>query len=283
MRSCVQDRSGRRAAPHMIERMGKRRRRRRSRDSFWMQQYGGMPVWGLAAAAVAILVAAVIAVPAALTQPKVEAREPRPLPAMSQSNDAPLVAFIGDSYTAGDLIEGPAKLSGRWSAVASEQAGWEQRNYGKGGTGYTTRGPFDGGTTYSERLASLDGAFDAVIVSGGRNDTDPSTYEDAVTSFYAALREAQPNAQIFVIGPFWPNGYPTEALTREDEVVAQVAGDLGITYVSPTGAGWVTGTNDGTEPGNRVDLIGPDGTHPTAGGHAYFAERIIEEFAAQLR
>ncbi|MGY1774397.1 hypothetical protein ACI8AV_00920 [Geodermatophilus sp. SYSU D00804] len=37
---------------------------------------------------------------------------------------------------------------------------------------------------------------------------------------------------------------------------------------------WITGSNDGTILGNRVQYIGPDNAHPSQAGHDYLADRV---------
>ncbi|MEV8023414.1 SGNH/GDSL hydrolase family protein [Microbacterium sp. NPDC080220] len=240
--------------------MGKRRRRS-SRDSFWMRQYGGMPVWGLGLAVVALVIAVAIAVPAALTPPQRSEAAPRPLPSMYVPEKKPVAAFIGDSYTAGDGLADKAKE--RWTHLLSAEKGWYEKNYGTGGTGYATAGPIDGADTYLDRLSRITDEPDIVFVSGGRND-DEGAYEPSVAEFFTALDAAFPDAEIVAIEPFYDSDPYPERLTQLGELVRDEVAKIGGTYIEGAG-GALTG---------HPEWILDDGVHPNAEGHRRLAESV---------
>ncbi|MEV8023648.1 SGNH/GDSL hydrolase family protein [Microbacterium sp. NPDC080220] len=244
----------------MIERMGKRRRHR-NQDAWWRQQYGGMPVWGLGLAVVALAISAAIAVPAALTPPQRSEAAPRPLPSMYVPAKKPVAVFIGDSYTAGDGLAD--KVSERWTHLLSTEKGWFEKNYGIGGTGYATVGPIDGADTYLDRLSRIAEDPDIVFVSGGRND-DEGAYEPSVAEFFTALDAAFPDAKIVAIEPFYDSGPYPERLTRLGELVRGEVTKIGGTYVEGVG-GALTG---------HPEWILDDGVHPDAEGHRRLAESV---------
>lgn len=65
-----------------------------------------------------------------------------------------------------------------------------------------------------------------------------------------------------------------------NQIIAEEAAARGLTFVSPVDGQWITGSNDGTDPGNRVEYIGEDGTHPTVAGQAWIAEQLIASLTA---
>lgn len=191
--------------------MGKRRRRS-SRDIFWTQQYGGMPVWGLAAAMAFLAIAAAVAIPAALSQPEpAEAREPRPVPTMVQPEKKPLAVFIGDSYTAG-----AGGTKGGFAPIVAADQGWRMENLGRGGTGFLIQDldadlaqqacGADYCEAYPEMITEAAGMSpDVVVVSGGRNNAGDAGADvrEAIDEFFASLRAELPDARVIVTSPVW--------------------------------------------------------------------------------
>jgi lysophospholipase L1-like esterase len=150
-------------------------------------------------------------------------------------------------------------------------------------TGYVTDGPveFPERAPFPDRVPAVIAAEpDVVLVAGGINDTDRAYSEDrlrtAITGTLSGLQQGLPEAQIVVVGPWWPTGYPTESAEQVDDIVTEVAASLDLPVVSPIDQGWITGTADGVEPGNRAEFIGPDGAHPSQAGHDYLADRLYE-------
>lgn len=255
----------------MIERMGKRRRRS-SRDSFWTQQYGGMPVWGLTAAVVSLLIAAAVAVPAALSQPqRTEAREPRPLPTMSAPEQNPVAAFIGDSYTQG---AGAEPLSARWSTLVSRELSLAEENFGRGGTGFVTTSGREGCgldycPTYVEMVPDvIESSPDVVFIAGGQNDfsafsDDPDVVAAAVAEVYEGVREALPDATIVAVGPSTP-GEIGATVSAFDKMIRDAAASVDATYVSLIDPDVLTS-----------EMLLSDGQHVDNTGHRAISDRIL--------
>ncbi len=252
---------------------GRRRRKRRSRSNvWWRQQYGGMPVWGLGLALVALIAAVAIAVPAALTPPQRSEAAPRPLPSMFVPEKKPVAAFIGDSYTAG----AGSPQGGFVKLVATEQ-GWLAKNLGRGGTGFTQNTDQDPensrvacGLDYCESYpemipaaAKLDPAV--VVVSGGRNGVgvDPDRMQTAVDSFFTTLRDALPDAQIIVTSPLWDDEETPAWLDDLASMERAAAESVGAVYL-----------DIGQPLEGREDLVADDGIHPNQEGHAEIA-RVV--------
>jgi len=233
----------------------------------------------------AVVGAVVLGLSVAALQPRTPTVSAQERPALTAEDfttdaptDQPTAVFLGDSFVEG----GQVSDAERFVTLVSDHFGWTPVNEGEGGTGFITDGPaeFPERAPLTERVSAVvASAPDVVVVAAGINDTGRGYTDDqvraAVTQTLTDLRAGLPNAQIYVVGPFWPNGYPTESALTVNAIVAEVAASLSMPFIDPIVGGWITGTNDGAEPGNRVDFIGPDGTHPTVAGHAWIAEQII--------
>jgi lysophospholipase L1-like esterase len=201
------------------------------------------------------------------------AREPATDPA------GPLTAvFFGDSWTEGTGADSPDR---GWAPQVAQAEGWSIINTGQGGTGYVTDGPPES----PERAPLPDRVADVVardpeivLVAAGINDAgrgySNQQVTDAVEATLRPLTEQLPDARVLVIGPWWNNGEPTKSASTVNEIVQQVAADLGLPFVSPMAEKWITGSNDGTVLGNRVQYIGPDNAHPSQAGHDYLAGKV---------
>jgi lysophospholipase L1-like esterase len=180
---------------------------------------------------------------------------------------APVVLFLGDSYTAGTGLA-HADAATRWPTQLSVTMGWREVNAGCNGSGYTRQG-FRCGTTYAERLPYLlDTEPDIVFISGGVNDMGATETQiaDAVAGTYRDLQQAFPDAEIFAVGGIYFTGEERPALLQflNDEV-EQAAADIGATYV------------DIGEPLlGRPDLMADDRQHPNPDGHRVIAEATRE-------
>lgn len=239
----------------------------------------------------AVVGAVVLGLTVAALQPRTAPVSASDRPALTaedfatEANDGPPTAvFLGDSYTeAGQVVSNES-----FPVLVAQHFGWNGVNLGEGGTGYLAEGPveFPDRAPFPDRVAAIVASDpDVVIVAGGINDqeliTDDGTaFRAAVAATLDPLRAGLPNAEIYVVGPFWPNGYPVENITLANQIISEEAAARGLPFIDPVGGQWITGTNDGSEPGNRVDYIGPDGTHPTAAGHAWIAQRLIESLTA---
>lgn len=176
----------------------------------------------------------------------------------------PVVAFLGDSFTAGD---GLADRRFRWSTVLAAKAGWVEVNAGLGGTGYEAAGKASNGTAYIGRLPSVASEKPAIVViSGGGNDgpvqrDSPALVEDAVRATFAGVRKALPEARIIALSPDWGVDAPDPAIAAIDATVRSAAASVKAEYVD------LKRPLDG-----KKYLMLPDGGHPDVGGHAAIAE-----------
>lgn len=181
----------------------------------------------------------------------------------------PKVAFIGDSYTAGN---GTSSEAMRWTTRLSSTEGWAEANFGRGGTGYamddTTSGVLRPG--YSASIADVaKGAPEVVIVSGGRNDAllPIASVTAAVADFYAKLHAALPSAKIIAISPVWDASAPPESLDFIASAVKASAEGVGGTYL-----------DIGQPFKGHPELITDDKVHPNDAG----AQALADTTAAAL-
>jgi hypothetical protein len=206
------------------------------------------------------------------------AAAPAPVASTPTAEAPPRALFLGDSYT-----EPQSSLA----TVASSALGWQHINASEGGTGFLTDGPAE----FPERqplpgrvAAAVATAPDIVVVAAGLNDANPAYSETsitaAVTETLTGLREGLPEADIYVIGPFWPNGFPNDAVLQVRDVERDVAASLGLPFVDPIAEGWITGTKDGKAAGNAVQMISDDKTHPSVEGTQYLGEKVTAALTA---
>jgi lysophospholipase L1-like esterase len=193
--------------------------------------------------------------------------------------EPPVVAFIGDSYTAGAGTTAPEK---RFTTLVAHTQGWVEVNVGRGGTGYIS--PVDGDAaqvacgldhcaSYGEMIADAAAQQpEIVVVSGGRNELGKgrsASYRDGVAKFFADLRAALPDAQILVTSPIWDDDQAPDGLDDIADAVRAGAQAVGGTYL------------DIGEPlAGRREFVSADGVHPSDDGHAAIAQAVDAALAA---
>jgi lysophospholipase L1-like esterase len=174
-------------------------------------------------------------------------------------------AFIGDSYTEG---AGASAVEKRWSTLVSQKMGWQESNFGRGGTGYLVSSPDR--PNYLGMANEVAATHpDIVVVSGGQNDMaefigDSGPVSEAITDTFKDLRAQLPRARIIAVGPSFP-GDVTPSLVVFDSDVQRAARAVGGEYVSliaPT-------------PALQADMFIADNTHVDDSGHAAIADRVV--------
>lgn len=187
-----------------------------------------------------------------------------------------VVAFLGDSYTAG--IAGTTRDE-TYAAFTARKLGWQVVVAGKAGTGLLAPG-HDGhtfGQLYEDELAWRP-APDMVIIAGGHNDWPyPASLEQAAARrLVERMRKRWPHSHLLMLGPMWGSGEPrTEALSIRD-AWKKAAGEEHVPFVDPLAERWITGSRDSGS-GNAPRYIRKDNTHPNAAGHKYFADRLVKD------
>lgn len=232
-----------------------------------------MPVWGLLSSIGLLLVLGAVSVAGLSQQPVVDAsREMRPAPtftvkpAPAVTDERPVVAFLGDSYTVGAR----ATEAERWSSRVSAELGWAERNFGIADTGYFVVGAMANGNLYRDRIAAIAAENPAtVIVSGGRNDlwNDQDDIDAAIRQTFQELRAALPNAQIIAVNPWWDSTEPPRQLADIGTTVQASVEEVGGRYL------------DAGQPlVGHPEWIHEDLVHPIAPGYAALAEAFLAAY-----
>lgn len=162
------------------------------------------------------------------------------------------IAVLGDSYTAGDVLDDRAD---RWVTRFAEIEDATVTFDGIGSTGFVASGACEG-NTFADRIGNLDAA-EIFIIQGGLNDVGLPGVEDAAE----ALIESAPGARVIVIGPI-----DSDVRAGEDAVDASLR-----TAAEAQGAEYVSALDW------PVELV--DGLHMTPDGHAEYASLVAEAVA----
>lgn len=169
----------------------------------------------------------------------------------------PFVMIQGDSFVEGTGASAGDRGFAEWLGVFMD---WPDLwRCGSGSTGYIADGT---------RVALIDRYANDVIAQNpnivilalGINDmtayaADPAAFETAVETIWDAILAHSSVYRLIIIGP-WPNGGGvgvTQALIDMDELLADLAGERGLQYISPVSAG--------------LTFTRADSTHPDSAGH----------------
>ncbi|WP_433327103.1 SGNH/GDSL hydrolase family protein [Spirillospora sp. CA-294931] len=188
---------------------------------------------------------------------------------------APVVMFLGDSYTVGERGAQPETT---YAAAAARLLGWQVVLAGRGGTGFLAGGkanePF--GVLFESQLGWRP-APDLLIVSGGHNDTHhpPQQVAGAARDVLDRARRRWPSTRVVLVGPIWGNETPPPRALAVRDALRDVARQQGIPFLDPIVERWITG-NRIQGSGNAPDFIRRDGVHPTPAGHRHLATRLVE-------
>jgi len=207
-------------------------------------------------AAAALVVSAALAACTAVVPPS---------PAESSlSDDAPLVAFYGDSYTLGTGASDPSE---RWSTRIAESRGWREFNPSVNGLGFiNNRSTFGAGDLPS---MIIEQAPDIVMVTMGLNDNFSYRFaadeiEAQIAIDLRRLRDGLPDARIIVVEPFWYTAQQPESLGIISGWVRDAARSIGADYIEGA-SNWIAG---------REGEMAADGLHPNDEGYALMTERM---------
>lgn len=187
------------------------------------------------------------------------------LPALKFSKGTKTL-FFGDSWTFG--MSATPETSG-YAYQAADMLGLDADVSGGVGTGYVNPGGGQG--NFRKRLLALPASSPAlVIVQGSVNDYGKymTSVEGAALDLIRQAKAKYPKAQIVMMGPAtftWP---ADAQLVRLDKTLAGVALASRVHYVSPVQGAWITA-------GNFDKVIDPETNHPSTGGHAYLASKLV--------
>lgn len=235
---------------------------------------GGLPIWIAGVLTVVLIGVGALAVSRLDSSPNASSTY-TPSGLIGVEEKPPYAIWLGDSFTeASQVVEDE-----KYPTIVSTYFGWNYANDGEGGTGYVTDGPDNFPerepiTGHIANVVARDPEY--VFVAAGLNDLNrgytSEQIREAVHNSLTGLDAGLPNAQIFVVGPYWPRGDAIpEAYTVRD-IVREEADALGLPFLDPIDGEWV----------NRDPaLIGEDGTHPTTEGQAAIADAIIADLVSR--
>lgn len=191
------------------------------------------------------------------------------------------VLFYGDSWT------------DRWGhdpvfnfpAILSAKHGWKASIHGGPGTGYIAGSRNGKIPAFPVRAGQLDPTIapDLIILQGSINDVSifhVDKLREGATRTIHTLRLKYPTAQLVMIGPapstWGPSirrrtfqlGGPSN-IADADKVLATLAEESGVPYVSPTQERWINGRN-------IEDVISNTDRHPSDTGQGFLARKIEE-------
>jgi lysophospholipase L1-like esterase len=214
-------------------------------------------------AAVAVVLAAAAAVLVATGVPGGAVRTPTLPPATHLVAGQPLVAFLGDSWTAG---VGATDRRG-YVVRTAERLGWGYANLGVGGSGYSVPGPHH--SLFAQRIPQLVALRpDVVVVQGSLNERHSTpgrlgpAAEATLTQLTAAL---PPGTPVLVVGACYNPGTADPTIDWINREVSRAATEAGLPFVDPAAAGWL----DPRDPGLWSDTI-----HPDDRGHQRLADAL---------
>lgn len=197
-----------------------------------------------------------------------------PASSTGPADDAPLVAFYGDSYTLGTGASDP---SARWSTIISQQRGWREFNPSVNGLGFVNNRTTVGAGDLPDQIIGQ--RPDIVFVTMGLNDNfsydrDPARIRTAIRTDLTRLHDALPDARIIVVEPFW---YTAERPASVDVIIGWVREDA-----ADIGADWIGGASrwlDGHYAADADSWMAADGLHPNDTGYAEMAARMEDALA----
>jgi len=177
--------------------------------------------------------------------------------------DAPRVAFYGDSYTLGTGASDPSL---RWSSIICAERGWQEFNPSVNGLGFVNNRATDGEGDLPALVIANDPSI--VFITMGLNDN--FSYDRAanqirlrITEDFTRLATALPDARFIVVEPFWYTDRRPESVEVIIGWVRDAAAAIGADYI-PGASHWIEG---------HPEWMASDGLHPNDAGYAAMAGR----------
>jgi lysophospholipase L1-like esterase len=186
-----------------------------------------------------------------------------PIPTFS-SPPEPMLAVIGDSYTAG--ADNPMM----WPSKVAAKYGYKVKNVAVGGTGYSgTAG------TFGDQLSAAVAAKPTVlIIAGGRNDAlRASEVRVSAADLLSKAKQQLPGTRIIVIGPMWDSTAPISGVEDVNDAVQKAAAGANVEFHDALSENWLHDPN----------WIRDDKVHPNDEGEAQLAEHIGSIVAKSTR
>lgn len=181
--------------------------------------------------------------------------------------------LVGDGYAAGVGAESPGRTG--YPQLLARCIGVELEVKAGSGVGYVSS---EGGPVVAARTGSalerMKGSPGVVVFAAGMADREPvalvgtaSTGELRKQAGQAWQQAAKSDAEVVVVGPFWPAASPDPDVEEVRKALAKEAEKRDLPFVDPSG--WLDAGNIGS----YIDAAG----YPTPEGHAFFARKLAKE------
>ncbi len=178
------------------------------------------------------------------------------LSSSSVATSEPVVAFLGDDWTAG---LGASTKHKRFTTLVAGALKLRERNFGADRSGYAATS--SSGQDYEARVPEVVAAEPRyVVVGGGRNDVvqdDVGTAATNAATLFRALHRKLPDATLIALAPTWGDSDPPAALAELAGAIKQAVTDVGGTYLDLRDAvrghpGWMADDADPNDAGHAA-------------------------------
>jgi lysophospholipase L1-like esterase len=176
----------------------------------------------------------------------------------------PLVAFYGDSYTAGTMASSPTK---RWSTIVSRDHGWREFNPSHNGLGFIRNRTLFGQRDLPDLIIAKQP--DIVIITLGLNDNfafpeSADAIHTQIGADFTRLKHALPHARFLVVEPFWYTDARPPSVDIIGGWVKAAAAEIHADFI-PGASHWIE---------HHPEWMASDGLHPNDVGYAAIAKRM---------
>lgn len=157
----------------------------------------------------------------------------------------PMVAVVGDSYTAG------VQNTVVWPTLLAERTGWSVSNFALPDAGFVADGL--GGYAFTHQVdRALAANPQVIVIVGGLADTGLADVGRVRIGAIDAINKVKlTGRRTLVIGPTWFETPVPRSVSRISDAIRDAADELGVTYVDALDPPWLT-TGD-----MHSDLSGP--------------------------
>ena len=239
---------------------------------------GVLGILAITVVAVLVLMTAVSRDRAADARAREEAASYTPAPLVTPgatrtpANSGPVVAIIGDDYTAG-----PTSTTGaQWTTLLQKNLGVQVVPLAADSSGYLRSPALGAERTFSALAAGVPENARLVLFVGGGNDTGESSLAEqrAVVNAVGAARTQAPQARVVIAGPLAPSGRAPASLGAVRDSIRTAATASGARFVDPIARDWFS---------EEGQYVGQDGVGLSAGGQRLLATRVGEVVRSGLK
>lgn len=202
----------------------------------------------------------------------------------------PKFCFFGDSFFAlgaGQLHSTPTFFVDNIAARVAKNLGAKCTASAVGGTGFGNNGGTNFNYAHPKRLADLSlQAFDAIIISGGTNDSSAENFSNVRLNCRALLTEARsamPSSPIVLCGVINGEVSGTNSMSAIENKIKQAFDDfddgnaLFVAMTNDPDGAWINSAN-------KSKYIAADNTHCLPNiGEEYISSRLTEKIYSFLR